>query len=106
MKFSLFLLAATAGTSLAYPGMGNLMRELAERQATSPPNVTIEMIGDLQQGATTTVGNQIKNCLLGTGPCQDLTPKVRISSNSNAKANLLDIQSTQPNQPRLFPRHL
>ena len=76
MKLSLFLANVLAGTALAYPGMGDLMRELAERQATTPTPAP-EMIGDLIQGATTPVGNQVKNCLLGTGRCQDTTPKVR-----------------------------
>jgi hypothetical protein len=76
MKLSISLLGAAVSTALAYPCMGNLMAELSKRQATSPPNVTIEMVGDLVQGATTPVGNQVKNCLLGSGPCQDLTPRV------------------------------
>jgi hypothetical protein len=73
MKISLYLVAVAAGTTLAYPGVGNLLLELAKRQTTTP---TPELIGDLIAGATTSVGNQVKNCLLGTAPCQDLTPKV------------------------------
>jgi hypothetical protein len=73
MKLTIYLTSVLAGTVLAFPGMKNLMRELAKRQTTGTP----EMIGDLNQGATTPVGNQVKNCLLGTGSCQDLTPKVQ-----------------------------
>ena len=73
MKLTIYLTSVLAGTVLAFPGMKNLMRELAKRQATGTP----EMIGDLIQGATSPVGNQVKNCLLGTGSCQDLTPKVQ-----------------------------
>jgi hypothetical protein len=80
MKFSQYLLAGvTVGTALAYPGMRNIMMELDEiskRQAT-PPNTTIEMIGDLIQGATSPVGDAVKSCLLGTESCEVLTPKVR-----------------------------
>jgi len=75
MKLSLYLTSILAGSALAFPGMSNLMRELAARQAAGAAPAP-EMIGDLVQGATTPVGNQVKNCLLGTGPCQDLTPKV------------------------------
>jgi hypothetical protein len=73
MKLTLYLIGALAGTALAYPGMGNLIRELARRQAD---DTTVQMIGDLVQRATTDVGSQIENCLTGAISCQDLTPKV------------------------------
>jgi hypothetical protein len=73
MKLTLYLIGVLAGAALAYPGMGNLIRELAHRQAD---DTTVQMIGDLVQRATTDVGTQIENCLTGAISCQDLTPKV------------------------------
>lgn len=107
MKLSLYLTGVLAGTALTFPGMGDLMRKLAERQASGAPPV--EMIGDLVQGATTPVGNQVKNCLLGSGPCQDLTPKVRISLSHLKKTMLTffkDIQSSRTAQSLLSSRHM
>ncbi|RDW82843.1 peroxidase-2 [Coleophoma cylindrospora] len=75
MKLTTYLLCATAGTAVAYPGMGNLMAELSKRAAAAPADPTIEMIGDLVQGATTPVGKEVKDCLLGNQACQNLTPK-------------------------------
>ena len=83
MKSTLCLIGAIAGPALAFPGMSNLMAELAERQATTATPAP-EMIGDLIQGATTPVGNEVKNCLLGTISCQNLTPKVTISMGSRS----------------------
>lgn len=75
------LAAAATGLVSAAPkrrfnmeGMLREMAPIARRQAT---NTTVEMIGDLKtQGATTLSGTTIQNCLLGTGPCQDLSTKV------------------------------
>ncbi len=75
MKPTIYLIGVLGGTALAFPGINNLMRELAKRQAAGAP--APEMIGDLIQGATTPVGNQVKDCLLGSGSCQDSTPKVK-----------------------------
>jgi hypothetical protein len=61
--------------------MKNIMTELVSRQAP-PSNATVEMIGDLLKGATTPVGHQVQNCLLGTGPCQNLDTKVNTSIQS------------------------
>jgi hypothetical protein len=74
MKLTIYLISVLTGTVFAFTGMNNLMKELAKRQAAGTP--APEMVGDLVQGAATPVGNQVKNCLLGTGACQDLTPKV------------------------------
>jgi hypothetical protein len=87
MKLIICLINILVGTVFAFPGMNNLMRELAKRQAAGAP--APEMIGDLVQGATTPVGNQVKSCLLGSGPCQDLTPKVGL-----VLENLPEIQLT------------
>jgi hypothetical protein len=75
MKLTLYLIGVLAGTALAYPGMGNLIRELANRQSG---NTAIELIGDLIQGATTAVGQLVENCLLGTISCQVFAAKVGI----------------------------
>jgi hypothetical protein len=85
MKFSNFLIAGvTVGTVLAYPGMKNIMMELDEiAKRQTAPNTTIEMIGDLINGATTPVGNLVKDCLEGTVSCEVVTPKVRILRNGN-----------------------
>jgi hypothetical protein len=82
MKFNLVLLAAAAAGSVsASPkrrgfNMVGMLEEMAPHARRQAPNVTVEMIGDLRDGATTPVGNLIRNCLLGTGPCQDLSAKV------------------------------
>lgn len=106
MKLALYLTSVLAGTTVAFPGIGELMRKPSERQA---PNTTIEMIGDLVQGATTAVGNQVKNCLLSTGPCQDPSPKV-CDNFCNLRILVLmfvtDIQSSSTSQPFLPQRHL
>jgi hypothetical protein len=77
MKAGILLLSA-ATAALAHPGgMGlrTLMQDLTKRQAA---NTTVEMIGDLKEGATTPVGEHIRDCLLGVaGTCQDLSAKVR-----------------------------
>jgi hypothetical protein len=102
MKLIIYLTSILAGTIFAFPGMNNLMKELAKRQASGVP--APEMIGDLVQGATTLVGNQVKNCLLGTGTCQDLTPKVYPLSQYNEfnpTDNFLDVQSSCPAQSLL-----
>ncbi|KAG0648797.1 Versatile liquid phase peroxidase 2 [Hyphodiscus hymeniophilus] len=89
MKFAYFI--TSAGAALAYPGISNLIAELAKRQgAPTPPPV---MIGDLAQRATTPVGNQVKNCLLGTGPCQNLTPKARVSMNYSSDKHSHHLQT-------------
>jgi hypothetical protein len=79
MKFTTYLIGVMTGTALAYLGMGNLMAELAKKQATAPANATVQMVGDLIQGATTPVGNEVKDYLIGTVSCQNLTPKVNTS---------------------------
>jgi hypothetical protein len=88
MKLNLCLISAIVGPALAFPGMSNLMAELAGRQATAA-TLAPEMIGDLIQGANRPVGNGVKNCLLGTTSCQNLKPKVNISigSRSNTTDN-------------------
>ncbi|ORX94522.1 heme peroxidase [Clohesyomyces aquaticus] len=65
-----FVLCALAAVNIAsaYPGMGNLMAELAKRQG--PPVQPIILIGDLgAQGATTPVGQRVVDCFNGLG-CQ------------------------------------
>ncbi|QDS75246.1 hypothetical protein FKW77_000610 [Venturia effusa] len=85
MKFDIMVLAgAVVGSVSAAPkrrfdmeGMLKEMAPLARRQAA---NTTVEMIGDLKtQGATTPVGISVQNCLLGTGPCEDLSAKTYTS---------------------------
>lgn len=84
MKFNMMILAAAAAGSVSaapkrrfnMEGMLKEMAPIARRQAA---NATVEMIGDLKtEGATTPVGTAIQNCLLGTGPCQDLSAKVML----------------------------
>jgi len=74
MKLPIYLIGVLAGTTIAYPGMGNLLRELVKRQADDKP---VRMIGDLVERATSDVGSQIQDCLTGAITCQLLTPKVR-----------------------------
>ena len=70
-----------ASTAFGYPGMGTLMAELAKKAVTERAAAP-ELMGDLLvQGATTPVGNTIKDCLLGNISCQatpSYTVKVRI----------------------------
>jgi hypothetical protein len=78
MRFLQVILAgalATSDVAFAWPGMKGLMTELNRRQGPpgGKPNVTVTMIGDLVQGATTPVGHEVQDCLLGTISCQDLT---------------------------------
>jgi hypothetical protein len=75
MKLNLLLLGALTGAATAFPGLKQLMTDLAKRQG--PPNIPAPLIGDLKtQGATTAVGKQVLNCIQGTGPCENLAPKV------------------------------
>lgn len=83
MKFNIMLIAAAAAGSVsAAPkrrfDMEGMLKEMAPHARRQAANTTVEMIGDLKtQGATTPVGTTIQNCLLGTGPCQDLSTKVK-----------------------------
>lgn len=82
MKFNMIILAAAAAGSVsAAPkrrfNMEGMLREMAPVARRQAANATVEMIGDLKtQGATTTSGTRVKNCLEGTGPCQDASAKV------------------------------
>ncbi|KAG7118554.1 Versatile peroxidase VPL1 like protein [Verticillium longisporum] len=71
MKFSIVLVALTAGTSIAHPGMSKAMADIQEIQARdgrSGPST--EMIGDLvdlDDRRLTATGRDIKNILSGRG---------------------------------------
>jgi hypothetical protein len=73
MKLSLYLTGVLLGTTLAYPGMGNLIREILKRQAD---DTKVQMIGDLVERATSDVATSVESCLSGAISCQDLTPNV------------------------------
>ena len=75
MKFTIPLVVMV-GIALAYLGIGIFLSQLEKQHSPQP----VVMIGDLINGSTTLVGNQVKDCLLGTGECQDLTPKVNPQS--------------------------
>jgi len=77
MKLRLCFIGVLAGTTIAYPGMGNLLKELIKRQADDTP---VRMIGDLVERATSDVGSLIQDCLTGGVSCQLLTPKVSTSN--------------------------
>ncbi|KAF3356773.1 hypothetical protein VdG1_06196 [Verticillium dahliae VDG1] len=73
MKFSIVLVALTAGTSIAHPGMGKAMADIQEIQARdgrSGPST--EMIGDLvglDDRRLTATSRDIKNILSGRVLC-------------------------------------
>lgn len=75
MKFSIVLVALTAGTSIAHPGMGKAMADIQEIQARdgrSGPST--EMIGDLvglDDRRLTATSRDIKNILSGRGNPQN-----------------------------------
>jgi len=69
MKFSIFLLAVSAGLASACPGQEIAMRELTAKLQSrqSGPDDSNELIGDLATlGGTTVVGKVVQNILQGT----------------------------------------
>ncbi|RDW59926.1 peroxidase-3 [Coleophoma cylindrospora] len=72
MKYNLIYLTAAATAVSAFPGMKDLMADLGKRQADT---ATVELLGDLLDGATTPVGQEVKDCLLGNVACQDGSKK-------------------------------
>lgn len=75
MKLYLFIAALVAGRAIAFPGMRELLQDLSKRQ---DPDGSVEMIGDLAtQGATTQVGQQVRDCLLNVTSCENPSPNVR-----------------------------
>jgi hypothetical protein len=96
MKLNLLLLGALSGAASAFPGLKELMTDLAKRQG--PPVVPAPLIGDLKtQGATTAVGKQVLACIQGTGPCENNEKKVYI----NAISSLARVKLTSTRHTRL-----
>jgi ABC-type dipeptide/oligopeptide/nickel transport system permease component len=70
--------AAALSTVFAYPGMGNMMGEIAtlSKAKRDTPDPPAEMIGDLIKGNTTATGTLVKMCLNGEIDCYDDSNKV------------------------------
>lgn len=74
MKAPRFLAVVLAARAVAFPGMRELLQDLSTRQA---PDGQVEMIGDLAtEGATSQVGEQIRDCLLNVTSCENPSPNV------------------------------
>jgi len=63
--FSLFL-----NNVAAYASMNGVSADMLDSLAASHESSTVEMIGDLKEGATSPSGVAIRDCLLGKAPCQ------------------------------------
>lgn len=107
MKFNMVILAAAAAGSVsAAPkrrfDMEGMLREMAPLARRQAANTTVEMIGDLKtQGATTASGTTVKNCLEGTGSCQDTSAKVlQYSCCVDNGLTRLDIHSSRGTRQR------
>ena len=76
MKFTGLLAGVTTlSVVFAYPGMGNMMGEIASLARTKR-DAPAEMIGDLIKGNTTATGTLVKMCLNGEIDCYDDSKKV------------------------------
>ena len=61
--------------TVAYSSMASMSSELLN-QLSDKSSSAIEMLGDLQEGATTKTGIEIRDCLLGNGPCEQSVSRV------------------------------
>lgn len=59
--------------ALAFPGMQDLFNEITSRQSSSG---TSQLIGDLTDGATTTVGRRVRDCITEGSSCELQARKV------------------------------
>jgi hypothetical protein len=76
---TLITVAAVASSTLAYPGMKNIAREIRHLAKRDLDDGTVPMIGDLAtKGNTTAVGTLIKNCLEGQIDCYLATNNVNL----------------------------
>ncbi|KAI1341040.1 peroxidase manganese-dependent 1 [Xylariaceae sp. FL0016] len=65
MKTSALLTGFLASQALAHPGMGRVMAEIKARDDFNLEGRSTDLIGDLKNGTSTSVGNTIKSILQG-----------------------------------------
>lgn len=73
MRWIVFLLFFSV-ISFAYSGMQSLSNEIKTRQSSSE---TSQLIGDLIDGATTTVGRRVRDCITEGSSCENQARKVQ-----------------------------
>jgi hypothetical protein len=77
MRFFKIALSVFASLHItnAYKGMNGVTKELLST-LTAESNGVVEMIGDLQTGAITATGKDIRDCLTGDADCQSTVSRV------------------------------